>query len=68
VQGAFEYVLQPLPLRFGTQVLNMIMYIHYIEIVQNLKIAISTVNFCESFCTCSFSSLGQDPTVESAKK
>jgi hypothetical protein len=26
------------------------------------------VKFCEFFCTCSPSSLGQDPTVESAQK
>jgi hypothetical protein len=26
------------------------------------------VNFCETFCTCSPSSLGQDPTVENAKE
>jgi hypothetical protein len=31
-------------------------------------LTISTVKFCEFFCTCSPSSLGQDPTVESPKK
>jgi hypothetical protein len=31
-------------------------------------LTIRAVKFCEFFCTCSPSSLGQDPTVESAKK
>jgi hypothetical protein len=31
-------------------------------------LTIRTVKFCELFCACSLSSLGQDPIVESAKK
>jgi hypothetical protein len=31
-------------------------------------LTIRAVKFCEMFCTCSPSSLGQDPMVESAKK
>jgi hypothetical protein len=31
-------------------------------------LTIRAVKFCEFFCTCSLSSLGQDPTIESAKK
>jgi hypothetical protein len=30
-------------------------------------LTIRAVKFCEFFCTCSPSSLGQDPTIESAK-
>jgi hypothetical protein len=32
------------------------------------NLTIRAVNFCKTFCTCSFSSLGQDPKVESEKK
>jgi hypothetical protein len=32
------------------------------------NLTIRAVNFCETFCTCSLSILGQDPMVESAKK
>jgi hypothetical protein len=32
------------------------------------NLIIRAVNFCKTFCTCSLSSLGQDPMVESAKK
>jgi hypothetical protein len=32
------------------------------------NLTICMVNFCETFCTCSPSSLGQDPTVENAKE
>jgi hypothetical protein len=32
------------------------------------NLTIHAVNFCETFCTCSPSSLGQDPMVEKAKK
>jgi hypothetical protein len=32
------------------------------------NLTIRAVNFCETFCICSPSSLGQDPIVESAKK
>ena len=31
------------------------------------NLTIHVVNFCKTFCTCSPSSLGQDPTIESAK-
>jgi hypothetical protein len=31
-------------------------------------LTIRAVKFCEIFCTCSPSSLGQDPIIESAKK
>jgi hypothetical protein len=30
-------------------------------------LTIHAVKFCDLFCTCSPSSLGQDPTIESAK-
>jgi hypothetical protein len=35
---------------------------------KHYNLTIYVVNFCKTFCTCSPSSLGQDPTVESAKK
>jgi hypothetical protein len=31
------------------------------------NLTIHAVNFCETFCTCSSSSLGQDLTIESAE-
>jgi hypothetical protein len=36
--------------------------------IKRYNLTILVVNFCETFCTCSPSSLGQDLTVESAKK
>jgi hypothetical protein len=35
---------------------------------KHYNLTIRAVNFRETFCTCSPSSLGQDSTVESAKK
>jgi hypothetical protein len=35
---------------------------------KHYNLTIRVVNFRETFCTCSPSSLGQDPTVESAKR
>jgi hypothetical protein len=32
------------------------------------NLTIRAVNFFETFCTCSLSSVGQDPTVKIAKK
>jgi hypothetical protein len=32
------------------------------------NLTIRVVNFCKTFWTCSYSSLGQDPTIKSAKK
>jgi hypothetical protein len=39
-------------------------YFHF----NRYNLTICAVNFCETFCTCSPNSLGQDPPVESAKK
>jgi hypothetical protein len=35
---------------------------------KNYSFPIRVVNFCEAFCTCSPSSLGQDYTVKNAKE
>jgi hypothetical protein len=35
---------------------------------KNLFFPIRVVNFCETFCTCSLSSLGQDLMIKNAKK
>jgi hypothetical protein len=35
--------------------------------LQCYNLTIRAVKFCKTFCTCSSSSIGQDPTVESIK-